>query len=231
MEKVMKDIKEDIFSLIKQKKYLFIVCMVFVFAYGYYFTYESVYIDDMAMGRYYTDGRVLRQGRWGMWLLAKIINQTEYRPFINKLGGGLCLLFSCMLICCLFQKVCQRKINLVALIAFSSCMVSYSLINELLFYVASQWIGGIIYIFSIAAVWYLKGGGGDKKELYNGNILTNVGNFIYRNCRFGLYNNSCVCHAFRGVLFISDVRETKNSIFIHFRRAYALWSFKCCHFL
>lgn len=148
-------LREYMRSLCKDKKYLFCLGITLFLGYGFYFTYDSIYIDDTAMGRYYAEGRVLRQGRWGMWLWSWLVGQTEYRPFINKACGVLLLFFACMLMCCLFLHVSKKQVKSPALILFSCIMVSYSLINEILFYVCSQWTCSLIYIFAALAVWFL----------------------------------------------------------------------------
>lgn len=59
---------EYIVHFLKNKKYMFCLTLTMIFAYGFYFSYTSLNVDDTAMGRWCTVGRTLQIGRWGMYL-------------------------------------------------------------------------------------------------------------------------------------------------------------------
>lgn len=141
-------------SLSKEKTYLICLCLSFLLGYGFFLSYVSFYVDDTAMGRYFTDGRWLRQGRWGLWLLTNLFHQTEFNSFIHKICGMIVFFFSCVLIGGLLKKVSEDKLSIRAVTFFSCIMATYSLINEILFYVIGQWMYSLIYLLSVLSVWY-----------------------------------------------------------------------------
>lgn len=153
--RVTMTLKEYIKSFLKNKKYMFCLILTMVFAYGYYFTYESIHIDDTAMERYYIEGRVLRQGRWGIYVLLNLFRMTEYRPFIHKFCTMCSLFFACILLCSILRRELGDRIRDAVLICFSCLFVTYSMINEILFYVGSQWSSTVDYVFTALAVWLL----------------------------------------------------------------------------
>lgn len=142
-------------SFLKNKKYMFCLILTMVFAYGYYFTYESIHIDDTAMGRYYTEGRVLRQGRWGIYVLTNLFRMTEYRPFIHKCCTVGSLFLACILLCSILKRESENRIKEQVLTVFACLFVTYSMINEILFFVGSQWSSTVDYVFTALAVWLL----------------------------------------------------------------------------
>ncbi|MCI8484009.1 MAG: hypothetical protein HFH41_06685 [Lachnospiraceae bacterium] len=148
-------LKEYIKSFLKNRKYMLFLILTMVFAYGCYFTYDSIHIDDTAMGRYYVDGWMLRQGRWGIYVLTNLFHMTEYRPFIHKFCTMGSLFFACLLLCSILKRASGNKIKDNLLTAFSCLFVTYSMINEILFYVGSQWSSTIDYVFTAGAVWLL----------------------------------------------------------------------------
>lgn len=149
-------LKDEFLKFLRNKKYMFFLIITVLFGFGYYFTYDSIVIDDTAMGRYYTEGRILRQGRWGAFVLTNLLNLTEYNPFINKLGMVFCLITASILFCCIFKSASKNQLHSNSYIVFSCLFISYPLINEIMYFVASQWTISFTYVLVAITVWLLQ---------------------------------------------------------------------------
>ena len=147
---LMKTLKEDIEFFVKKIEYFIPLIITAILSFGFVITHYSVNIDTLSDVRYYKEGELLTQSRYGGVLLDKIIGVMEYNPFFVDCLAVIFLVMASMAFCILFKKISKNKINTVAYTIFSCLFVSYPLINEIFVYTPMSL--GVCFSFFIAAV-------------------------------------------------------------------------------
>ena len=147
---LMKTLKEDIEFFVKKIEYIIPLIITAILSFGFVITHYSVNIDTLSSERYYREGELLTQSRYGGVLLDKILGVMEYNPFFVDCLAVIFLVMASITFCILFKKISKTKINTVAYTIFSSLFVSYPLINEIFVYTPMSF--GICFSFFIAAV-------------------------------------------------------------------------------
>ena len=147
---LMKTLKEDIEFFVKKIEYIIPLIITAILSFGFVITHYSVNIDTLSSERYYREGELLTQSRYGGVLLDKILGVMEYNPFFVDCLAVIFLVMASITFCILFKKISKNKINTVAYTIFSSLFVSYPLINEIFVYTPMSF--GICFSFFIAAV-------------------------------------------------------------------------------
>ena len=147
---LMKTLKEDIEFFVKKIEFIIPLILIAILSFGFVITHYSVNIDTLSSERYYREGELLTQSRYGGVLLDKILGVMEYNPFFVDCLAVIFLVMASITFCILFKKISKNKINTVAYTIFSSLFVSYPLINEIFVYTPMSF--GICFSFFIAAV-------------------------------------------------------------------------------
>lgn len=147
---LMKTLKEDIEFFVKKIEYIIPLIITAILSFGFVITHYSVNIDTLSSERYYREGELLTQSRYGGVLLDKILGVMEYNPFFVDCLAVIFLVMASITFCILFKKISKNKINTVAYTIFSCLFVSYPLINEIFVYTPMSF--GVCFSFFIAAV-------------------------------------------------------------------------------
>lgn len=130
MEKIKEEYKKSIKYFLNNKIYIVAIILISVLSFGYVITHTAVGVDDTAFDRYYLNQEMLAIGRWGAYILYRILGITEFIPFfINFLCtfviGSTAIIWSIFL-----KKNFKEKLPLGAYIVFSTIFISYPIINE-----------------------------------------------------------------------------------------------------
>lgn len=147
---LMKTLKEDIEFFVKKIEYIIPLIITAILSFGFVITHYSVNIDTLSSERYYREGELLTQSRYGGVLLDKILGVMEYNPFFVDCLAVIFLVMASITFCILSKKISKNKINTVAYTIFSCLFVSYPLINEIFVYTPMSF--GVCFSFFIAAV-------------------------------------------------------------------------------
>ena len=147
---LMKTLKEDIEFFVKKIEYFIPLIITAILSFGFVITHYSVNIDTLSDVRYYKEGELLTQSRYGGVLLDKIFGVMEYNPFFVDCLAVIFLVMASIAFCILFKKISKNKINIVAYTIFSCLFVSYPLINEIFVYTPMSL--GVCFSFFVAAV-------------------------------------------------------------------------------
>ncbi|MFI3236946.1 MAG: glucosyltransferase domain-containing protein [Lachnospiraceae bacterium] len=143
----MKSIWQDSIRVINNKKYMLALSIVALCSYGFAITQPIIGIDDSAIGRYFEEGLGPTMGRYGFYLLNKILPVAEYTPFIVDFLGVLLLIVGAASWCVVWERFLGYKLSVNASIVFSSVMISAPIISEDFIYYLHNGIG-ICYVLS-----------------------------------------------------------------------------------
>ena len=150
MGRLMKRLKDDIEFFVKKPEYIIPLILVLILSFGFVITHYSVNIDTLSDARYYREGELLAQSRYGGVLLDKIFGVMEYNPFFVDGLAVIFLAMAAITFCILFKKISQDKINTVSYTIFSCLFVSSPLINEIFVYTPMSL--GVCFSFFVNAV-------------------------------------------------------------------------------
>lgn len=156
--RLVKEIASQISMFIKKINYILPVIITAILSFGFTITNYSVNIDSLEYERYYESGNeLLAQGRFGIVFINKIIHIFEFNPFFNDLLAVILIILSTIILCALFKKITNNKLNEKVYTIFSCLFVSYPLISEIFLYnslniaIAYILIAVTLYILDIHA--------------------------------------------------------------------------------
>ena len=172
---LMKNLKEEIEFFVRKIEYIIPLIITAILSFGFVITHYSVNIDTLSSERYYREGELLTQSRYGGVLLDKIFGVMEYNPFFVDCLAVIFLVMASIAFCILFKKISKNKINTVAYTIFSCLFVSYPLINEIFVYTPMS-LGVCFSFFIVAVILNL---------LYSYRYSKKIRNLIYSTLIFG----------------------------------------------
>ena len=158
MKQVVNDYKEKIKELVNNKKYMLAILITAILGYGYYVTNVSIGMDDTCLDRYYGEfysNNMICYGRWGSYLLYKILNLTSFTPFWVEALTVIIILLTTILVSAFIVRNTKRD-NIKLPIIFSCIYLSYSLINEPLIFQTSNlaYVLSNLLIIGAIILWY-----------------------------------------------------------------------------
>lgn len=114
-------------DLLQNRRLLFCAIFVAILSYGFAITHYSIGVDDVARNYYFygdNTGNMLHQGRLLHLLLNSLTHSIDWIPFFTEFVGASLFCLSALLFCGLFQTVCDGKLSLASLAAFSVVYLS-----------------------------------------------------------------------------------------------------------
>lgn len=87
------------------KRYVLVLILTAVCAYGFMVTHSAVGIDDTPYDYYFEEGLAAIVGRWVLYLLNKIVHVADYAPFLTDFAGVLILMAAVTVWAVLFRSV------------------------------------------------------------------------------------------------------------------------------
>ena len=163
---LMKNLKEEIEFFVRKIEYIIPLIITAILSFGFVITHYSVNIDTLSSERYYREGELLTQSRYGGVLLDKIFGVMEYNPFFVDCLAVIFLVMASIAFCILFKKISKNKINTVAYTIFSCLFVSYPLIYEIFVYTPMS-LGVCFSFFIVAVILNLLYSYRDSKKIRN----------------------------------------------------------------
>lgn len=134
MRKRMKQYKENVMALCKNRIYLLLLSLTAVLAYGFMVTHQTVGIDDTPYAYYFQEGLAAIVGRWVLYLLNKILFIGEFAPLVTDLAGVLILMAAVTVWAALLRTVLKEKVPDWGYFFFAAVFLSCPLISEVYTY-------------------------------------------------------------------------------------------------
>lgn len=130
MKKWFKDFQE----FYKDKRYVLLLSLAAVCAYGFMVTHSTVGIDDTPYDYYFEEGLAAIVGRWVMYLLNKVVHVADFAPFLTDFAGVLILMAAVTVWAVLFKSVLEDAAPWYAYLFFAGIFLSCPLISEVYTY-------------------------------------------------------------------------------------------------
>ena len=150
MGRLMENLKKNVYFFVKKPEYIIPLILVIILSFGFVVTHYSINVDTLSDSRYYKDGELLAQNRYGGVLIDKIFGVMEYNPFFVDGLAVIFLAMAAITFCILFKRISQDKINTVTYTIFSCLFVSSPLINEIFAYTPMSL--GVCFSFFVNAI-------------------------------------------------------------------------------
>lgn len=119
---------------LKNRRYLGILLLTAVCAYGYKVTNATIGIDDTPSLYYFEEGLIAIVGRWVLFLLNKLCSIAEFLPFLTDFAAVVLLVAAAVVWSALFYSVFGEKIPVIGYAFFAAVFVSSPLISEVFTY-------------------------------------------------------------------------------------------------
>lgn len=126
--------KEDFLAVCKDKRYLLMLGLTALCAYGFLVTHATVGIDDTPYAYYFEEGLNVIVGRWFLFLLNKVVRISQFTPFITDLAGVMILMAAATVWCVLLYSICGERVPKWGYAFFSCIFLSCPLISEVYTY-------------------------------------------------------------------------------------------------
>lgn len=202
MKKILMEYKDEVRELLNSKKYLFSIIIVAILSYGYLITHTTVGMDDTCLDRYYGaffSENMIAAGRWGSYLLYKILNIASFTPFWLETLTTLVIIATAVLISCFIRKNLKQS-NIVISLIFSCIYISYSLYNEPLIFGPSNLALFLANLLAITCVIFLY-------EMIHGNIQRKYFFLLFPVLTFSVSMYEACCQTFLIMLLACMISE------------------------
>lgn len=113
------------------------VLFVVVLSYGFLLANQSIGIDDENIDFYYKYNGMVATGRWGSWLLYKIVNTYAYLPVWRESIAILVLIAAALLFLCVYEYVSQTALDSFISTAGVCLILTYPLIARMFVYIGN----------------------------------------------------------------------------------------------
>ncbi len=147
--------KKQLAQIFKNKIYVISFVAIMLVAYGFFLIKPGTYIDDIAYSHYVTDHFYLRQGRWGLWLIHKIMPIQYNTLWIARWLGFVFQAIAVVVMNCLMLKAIEKKPEILkssVIYFFDIVYITYSMVNEILFFSSTYWLDVFGVILTLVAV-------------------------------------------------------------------------------
>lgn len=144
------------FDTIKDR--LLIICLIItiLLTYGFMLSNFSVGVDDLCLDRYVNGTYILSAGRWGTWLVYKLLNITTFTPFWLEFLCILFLFLTSIILVVFLKSITKSKLNKFSYIFLGISYVSYPIISNFLVYQPTNLtvcISNLIMVFYVIILY------------------------------------------------------------------------------
>ncbi|WP_334072099.1 MULTISPECIES: glucosyltransferase domain-containing protein [Paenibacillus] len=128
----------------RNKYYWIAITLTVLLAYGFTLTNFSMGVDDESFERYFFEGMLLAQGRWGAHITKFIFNTYEFLPFWRDFIGVLLITTGVTLWGYIIQKFSGNFFNNASIIVFSCVAVSAPYIADIFIFMTTTVETGLV---------------------------------------------------------------------------------------
>ena len=200
---LMQTLKEKIEYFVKDIYYIIPVILTVILSFGFVVTHSSVNVDTLSANRYFEEGELIAQARFGTVLLNKIFHVMQFNPFFVDFIAVVFMVAAAITFCIALKKATNNKIKPIIYTIFSCLFISYPLINEIFVYTPASLTIGLCYFGVAVCVNFMQKYFSEKKTIYmiyTAAILTMIiasyESFasVYLCCMFSVLILDCICN-------------------------------------
>ena len=182
-------------NLIKEKWFIIPLIITTILAYGFMFTNFSVGVDDLCLERYVSGTYILSAGRWGTWLVYKILNINTFTPFWLEFMCVLVIFITSIVLTSFIKQITKNKLTKLSYIMFALSFISYPIVCNFLVYQPTNLtvcISNLMLIFMVIILY--------EKYLQDTEFKINL--VILFILAFGISMYESCCQTFVVLVFI-----------------------------
>jgi len=161
----------------RNKYYWIAVFITSSLAYGFTLTNFSMGVDDESFDRYFMDGSLLAQGRWGAHITKFLVNTYDFLPFWRDFIGVLLIIAGITLWGYVIQKFSSNYFNNTSIIVFSCVAISCPLIADNFIFMMTTIEMGIVLFLVPLSINYFFEFAINQKSLYQ--LVISMGVLTY----------------------------------------------------
>lgn len=154
--RLLKECKKNMLIFLRNKKYITCLILTSILSYGFMLTHYSIGIDDLCLDRYVDGTYILSAGRFGTWLIYKLLNINSYIPFWVDFISVLLLLFTALLLCSFIKFITKDKLKDISYILFTCAYISFPVITNFMVYLPTKLtvvISNLIIVFILIIIY------------------------------------------------------------------------------
>lgn len=129
----------------------FIVAVVIILSYGFVMTNPSIGIDDENFNYYFINDGIIASGRWGSWLIRKVLNSYDYLPVWRDFFAVIILIIAAFIFVCIYEYVSGKRIDVIISTSIVSLIISYPIIAKMFIYIDNSVETAFCMLFSTIA--------------------------------------------------------------------------------
>lgn len=141
-----------------------IVFAVVIFSYGFVMTNPSIGIDDENFDFYFKNNGIVASGRWGTWVIRKVLDSYEYLPVWRDFLAVIILIVAALLFICISEYISYKKFDTVIATTTLSLFLSYPIIAKMFIYIDNSVETAMCILFAVIAGGLLISISGDNKQ-------------------------------------------------------------------
>lgn len=148
-------IKKTVRQFSKKSKELnwIILGFVIILSYGFVLANQSIGIDDENFDFYFKNNAIVASGRWGSWLLGKVVNTYSYLPVWRDTVAIVILMTASILFLCACENVSKNKLGAMASTIICSVILSYPIIAKMFIYIDNSVETSLCILFGTLAAY------------------------------------------------------------------------------
>lgn len=112
-----------------------VVALVIIFSYGFLLANQSIGIDDENFDFYFKNNGIVASGRWGSWLIKRVLNSYSYLPVWRDFFAVLILLCASIFFIWTYEYVAEKKLDKIISTIGVSAIVSYPIVAKMYIYI------------------------------------------------------------------------------------------------
>lgn len=157
-----------------------LLVIVMVLSYGFLLSNPSIGIDDESFDFYFKNDGLLMSGRWGFYILKKILPTYEYLPVWRDVLALMILLIAVFLMVNCIDKALCRKLPAEVINAIVLTAVSYPIMTRMFIYIDNSLEINIAFLCGVLG--YICLSQRQISGLVSGGLLLVMGNAVNENC-------------------------------------------------
>lgn len=114
-------------------------------------TNQSIGIDDENFDFYFKNNGVVASGRWGSWLLRKLLDTYSYLPVWRDFIGIIVLTIAAVVFLCIYEALSDKKLDMTISTIAVSIIISFPLIAKMFIYIDNSVETALCILFATVA--------------------------------------------------------------------------------
>lgn len=130
-----------------------VIAFIVILSYGFLLCNQSIGVDDENFDFYFKNNAIVASGRWGSWLLGKILNTYSYLPVWRDIIAIAVLICASIIFLCICEDVRKEKLDAAASVMIGGVIITYPIIAKMFIYISNSLETSLCILFATLAVY------------------------------------------------------------------------------